>query len=174
MAWDLNIILKINNLNFIIMSRTNFISATLEPTLGATVLKQINDSADALPFLINLSKVQRAGLRRMGPKSVDYVNDTFVGASQFPKSLPVDFPLGEFEKDTILVKQLFPILIASQVLTEKLTDTMLALGTDCMKEADEVYDFLKIAAKTDTNAKALIERISKRFKGQGKKKKTIE
>jgi hypothetical protein len=156
------------------MSRVNFISATLDPVAGTTVLKQINDSADALPFLINLSKAQRKGLRRMGSKSVDYVNDNLVGANQFPKSIPSDFPMEEFEKDTVLVKQLFPIFIAAQSLSERLKDTMLALGTDCMKEADEVYDYLKIAAKTDASAKALVEKIGKRFKGQGKKPKKAE
>jgi hypothetical protein len=153
------------------MSRQNLISATLETTVEVAILQQIKDSAAAMPFLVNLSKKQRIGLRKMGPKSVDYVNDAFVGAKQFPTSLSKDFPLEEFEKDTVLIKQLFPILVASQALTEALKDTVFALGTDCMKEADEVYDFLKIAAKTDANAKTMVDKIAKRFKGQGKKPK---
>ena len=48
-----------------------------------------------------------------------------------------------------------------------MNDTILALSSDAMKEADEVYGFLKVAAKRDANAKALVEQISKRFKGQG-------
>jgi hypothetical protein len=156
------------------MARQNLISATLEQKTATTVLQQINDSRDALSFLINLSKVQRKGLRRMGPKSVDYVNDNLVAAGQFPNSLPADFPMGEFEKDAVLVKQLYPILVAAQTLTEKLSDTMLALGTDCMKEADEAYGYLKIAAKTDASAKTIVDKISKRFKGQGKKVKSVQ
>lgn len=136
------------------MARQNLISATLDSVVAADVLQKINDSKAALPFLINLSKEQRKKYRKMGPKSVDYVSDTKVGAQQFPNSLPQDFPLGEFEKDAVLVRQLYPLLVASQSLTEALNDTIMAIGSDCMKEADEVYSFLKLAAKTDTNAKA--------------------
>jgi hypothetical protein len=153
------------------MSRQNLVSAVLDPTVGKTILKQINDSKEAMTFLVNLSKEQRKGLRKMGPKSVDYVNDTLVGAQQFKNSLANDFPLEEFEKDAALIKQLYPILVAAQSLAEALSDTVLALGTDCMKEADESYKFLKIAAKTDANAKTQVDLIARRFKGQGNRKK---
>ena len=65
---------------------------------------------------------------------------------------------------------MYPLLIASQALTEALNDTLLALSSDAMKSADEVYGFLKLASKRDANAKALVEQMSRRFKGQGKKK----
>jgi hypothetical protein len=149
------------------MARQNLISASLEQALASDSLIKIQNVKTDLTFLINLSKDQRKKFRKMGSKSVEYVNDNLVGALQFPGSLPQDFSLVEFQKDADLIKQLFPILIASQALTEALNDTILALGSDCMKEADEVYSYLKLAAKTDANAKALVEQISKRFKGQG-------
>ncbi|OYU83773.1 MAG: hypothetical protein CFE24_09805 [Flavobacterium sp. BFFFF2] len=153
------------------MARQNLISATLENTVATDVLQKVNECKVALPFLMNLSKEQRRKSRKMGPKSVEYVSDTQVGAKLFPSSLPQDFPIDEFEKDTVLIKQLFPIFVASQALTEALNDTILALGSDCMKEADEAYSYLKLAAKTDANAKALVDQIAQRFKGQGKSKK---
>ncbi len=152
------------------MARQNLISAALDNALATDVLQKVNNSKELLPFLINLSKEQRKKYRKMGPKSVDYVADTQTGAKQFPNSMPKDFPIDEFEKDATLIKQLFPILVASQSFTEALNDTILALGSDCMKEADEVYNYLKLAAKTDANAKALVEQIARRFKGQGKVK----
>lgn len=60
---------------------------------------------------------------------------------------------------------------ASQALTEALRDTILAVGSDCLKESDEVYGYyLKMAAKTDANVKTLVDLISRRFKGLGKVK----
>ena len=103
----------------------------------------------------------------MGPKSVDYVNETLVGARQFATNIPAAFSIEEFSKDAILIKQLYPLFVATQAFAEALSDTILALGSDSIKEADAVYGFLKIAAKTDANAKALVDQISKRFKGQG-------
>jgi hypothetical protein len=152
------------------MSRQNLISVQVEDAVVATALNQIKEAKNALPFLLNLSKENRVKYRKMGPKSVDYVSDTLAGANQFSSSLPQDFSVAEFAKDAVLIKQLFPLLVASQALTEALNDTILALGSDSMKEADEVYGYLKMAAKTDANAKTLVDQISRRFKGQGKKK----
>jgi hypothetical protein len=149
------------------MSRQNLVSDTVDQTLVNDVLQQLRDAKNALPFLINLSKEQRKKYRKMGPKSVEYVNETRAGAFQFASSLPQDFSLEEFDKDANLITQLFPLLVASEALSEALNDTILALGSDCMKEADEVYSFLKLAARTDANAKALVTNISRRFKGQG-------
>ncbi len=91
-----------------------------------------------------------------------------VGAHQFPQALPADFPGVEMGKDVGLQEQLFEILMALQALTELVNDTYLAVGSDNMRAADEVYNFLKMAAKTDVNAKTLVEKMAKRFEGQGK------
>jgi hypothetical protein len=153
------------------MSRQNLISAATNDQVIASALTFIDKARTQFPFLLNLSVDDRKKFRKMGPKSVDYVNDTLAGAKQFTGSLPADFPLEEFTKDVVLINKLFPVIVASQALTEGLNDTILALGSDAMKEADEVYGFLKQASKTNANAKALVEQIGKRFKGQGNFKK---
>lgn len=152
------------------MSRQNLISAETTDEKITVAIQNITDVKNNFPFLINLSAEERKKFRKMGPKSVDYVNDNLIGANQFTNSLPADFPLGEFTKDVALINKLYPLLVASQALTEGLNDTILALGSDGMKGADEIYGFLKLAAKTDANAKALVEQIGRRFNGQGKKK----
>jgi hypothetical protein len=152
------------------MARQNLISAQIDDTTIAAAVESINAIKPKFPFLINLSAEERKNFRKMGPKSVDYVGDNLVGAKQYPTSLPADYPLVEFEKDVVLINKLYPLFVASQALTEALNDTILALGSDAMKGADEVYEFLKSAAKRDANAKALVEQIARRFKGQGKKK----
>ncbi|WP_293894326.1 hypothetical protein [Flavobacterium sp.] len=149
------------------MSRQNLISAEASDATIAAALQNIKDVKIEFPFLINLSVAERKRFRKMGPKSVDYVNDNLTGANQFPNSLPGDFPVAEFAKDVTLLNKLYPLLVASQALTEGLNDTILALGSDAMKQGDEVYGFLKLAAKTDANAKELVSQIGRRFRGQG-------
>jgi hypothetical protein len=149
------------------MARQNLISVEIVDAVVAEAIVTINNTRTEFPFLINLSAEERKKFRKMGPKSVDYVNENLLGANQFPSSLPADFPVAEFTKDVAAINKLYPLLIASQVLTEALNDTILALSSDAMKEADEVYGFLKLAAKRDANAKALVEQIGRRFKGQG-------
>ena len=154
------------------MARQNLISAETEDAIIESAIASINGVKTDFPFLLNLSAAERKTFRKMGPKSVDYVNDNLVGANQFPNSLPGDFPLEEFTKDVKLINKLYPLLVASQALTEGLNDTILALGSDAMKEADEVYSYLKLAAKKDANAKEMVIQIGKRFKGQGNFKET--
>jgi len=152
------------------MPRQNLISAEVEDETVSSAIARIKDVNSSLPFMINLSPEERKSFRKMGPKSVDYVNDCLLGANQFTTSLSADFPLNEYSKDVTLINKLYPIFVASQTLTEALNDTLLALSSDAMKEADEVYESLKSAAKRDANAKALVQQIALRFKGQGKKK----
>lgn len=152
------------------MSRQNLISAQAADATITAAIQSINDAKGSFPFLINLSADERKKFRKMGPKSVDYVNDNLTGANQFPNSLPGDFPLAEFAKDVTLVTKLYPLLVASQAFTEGLNDTILALGSDAMKESDEVYSYLKLAARNDANAKELVLQIGRRFNGQGKSK----
>ena len=152
------------------MSRQNLISAEAADATIAAAISSINDAKGSFPFLINLSATDRKKFRKMGPKSVDYVNDNLIGAQQFPNSLPKDFPIEEFAKDVTLINKLYPLLVASQAFTEGLNDTILALSSDAMKEGDEVYKYLKLAAKTDANAKALVEQIGRRFKFPPKEK----
>lgn len=149
------------------MARQNLISVDIEDAIVESAIETINNTRTEFPFLINLSAEERKNFRKMGPKSVDYVNENLLGANQFPNSLPADFPVAEFARDVKAINKLYPLLIASQALTEALNDTILALSSDAMKEADEVYGFLKVAAKRDANAKALVEQIGRRFKGQG-------
>ena len=152
------------------MPRQNLISAEVDNAVVTAAIQTINDTKAEFPYLLNLSAEERKKFRKMGPKSVDYVNENLLGANQFPGSLPSDFPLEEFANDVDAINKLYPLLVASQALTEALNDTLLALSSDAMKEADEVYGFLKTASKRDANAKALVEQIARRFKGQGKKK----
>ena len=152
------------------MPRQNLISAEVDNAVVTAAIQTINDTKAEFPYLLNLSAEERKKFRKMGPKSVDYVNENLLGANQFPGSLPSDFPIEEFANDVDAINKLYPLLVASQALTVALNDTLLALSSDAMKEADEVYGFLKIASKRDANAKALVEQIARRFKGQGKKK----
>ncbi|MEC4048998.1 hypothetical protein OX284_006130 [Flavobacterium sp. SUN046] len=154
------------------MARQNLISAEVDDVIVEAVLQHLLDSKTAMPFLINLSKSDRMKYRKMGPKSVEYVGECLVGAQQFSNHLTADFPLGEYEKDVKLIRQLFPILVAAQALAEGLNDTILALGSDCMDGSNEVYDLLKNAAKKDANVKTLVDQLARRYKGQGRKTKS--
>ena len=151
------------------MSKSNKISAVFTVGEKATVLAKIADVKVQLPFLITLTVEERKKLRKMGPKSVAYVQQCVAGAKAFPDELKKNFNTPEMEKDFNLISNLLDVQVECQALLELINDTMMAGGIDAMQASDEVYDSLKSSAKTNANVKEMVKLISERFKGQGKK-----
>ena len=106
------------------MSKSNKISASFSEIDKEAVLVKIAEVKALMPFLIGLTVEERKNLRKMGPKSVDYVRQSLEGAKAFPDELKKSFDTVELEKDFTLI---------------------------------------------NVNAKAMVDKISERFKGQGKK-----
>jgi hypothetical protein len=152
------------------MDKSNKVSAELLDTDKDAVLAKLDEIAALLPFLISLTKTERENLRKMGPKSVEYVTLGVQGAVNFPKAMTVGFNTAEYKKDAQLIAQLLPIQVKAQSIMEQINDTFMAVGSDSIMATDEVYGDLKRAAKKDTTAKAIVDQMAQRFKGQGKKK----
>lgn len=149
------------------MSNHNKVSGTVSDADSQKIMKAIDGISASLPFLINLSVDDRKKLRKMGAKSIEYVNLNLQGAQTYPKALKAGFDAAEFKNDVMLYNALQPIAVKLQALSEALNDTMLAAGSDAMMAADEVYAELKSSAKKDANVKGLVDQIAQRFKGQG-------
>lgn len=151
------------------MSRSNKISAVFTAAQKEAVLAKISEIKIQMPFLVTLTKKERETLRKMGPKSVAYVQQCVSGAKAFPDELKKNFDTLEFEKDYTLIFNLLDIQVACQGLLELVNDTMMAGGIDAMESSDEVYDSLKRSAKSNANVKEMVKLIGERFKGQGKR-----
>lgn len=152
------------------MSNHNKVSGTLSDADSQKILKAIDGISASLPFLINLTVDERKKERKMGAKSIEYVNLSLQGAQMYPKALKAGFDATEFKNDVALYNALQPIAVKLQALSEAINDTMLAAGSDAMIAADEVYAELKSSAKKDASVKGLVDQIAKRFKGQGSSK----
>ena len=151
------------------MSDFNKISATLTDANKVIIKSKLDEIAALMPFLLGLNKTLRKKLRKMGPKSVEYVNLCVQGAVNFPAAMTVGFNTPEFQKDAALIIQILEIQVKMTGIMEQVNDTLMAVGSDAMIEADEVYGNLKQAAKRDTSAKTLVDQIALRFKGQGRR-----
>ena len=152
------------------MSDSNKVSADFPDADVQSVQDKLDEIVALMPFLISLNKKLRTNLRKMGPKSVEYVNLCVQGATNYPKELRVGFDIKEFKRDAKLFAQILEVQVKMTGIMESVNDTMMAAGSDSMMAADEVYGSLKSAAKKDASAKTLVDEIAKRFKGQGKKK----
>lgn len=149
---------------------TNLISAVLSDADRDAAKASIATAKSKTPFLISLSEDQKKGKRKMGQKSVEYVKLNLRGVQNFGKYVPAAaVDADEFAKDVNLISQLWDIRVVLASYLEEVDDTITAAGIDCMKSADNVYDYLKKAAKSDAAVKSLIEEIAKRYEKQGKK-----
>jgi len=149
------------------MSNTNKISAVCLKQTKTATLALLEQVKTKLPFLISTPEAERPK-RKMGAKSVEYVNLCLEAAKEYPTKLTVEFDTPEFEKDVDLINQLWAIRIKIGDLLDKVDDTMEAASGDSMKAADRVYELLKAAEKTDGSVSEILRRIAQFYSGQSK------
>lgn len=122
-------------------------------------------------FGINLTPKEKMKFHKMGPKSVSYVELAYTTAKNHSEIIPMNFQVTEFEKDVKLSSALLEIKVAMSELRESLDDTLCLVGSEAMKQADEVYDIVKISAKRNSALDAIKTELGKRYKALGKGKK---
>ena len=142
---------------------TNRVSATLNDADKTAVLEALAQVKEKMPFLINLTGKERHRSRKMGAKSVEYVNLSLQGSQTFGSLMPPSVDISEFTKDVTLVNQLLSVRMEVEALLEGIDDTMLAAGSDAMQYADLVYSYLKTGSKTNAGVKSITADIAKRF-----------
>lgn len=148
------------------------ISASLTPAQKTTIKNNLAAISAILNFLVNLTPKQRKTLFKMGSKSVSYVQLALQIAKNNPSILPSSFNVLEFEKDVNLSADLVEIESVSKPLAEGISDTLMAVGTEAMKEANQVYALVKVAAKSDSNMSGLAKQLGERYKKGAKAPKT--
>jgi hypothetical protein len=104
-----------------------------------------------LPFLISLNKDERKKLRKIGPGRIGYVNEVNMASNANNTALASGFNLDEYNNKLALYTALTEIYSWANPLMDSLESTLMALGAELMKESDEAYGYLKIAASKDNN-----------------------
>jgi hypothetical protein len=124
---------------------------------------------DRLPFLIHLSVQDRRRSLKMGDKSLAFVTKSLSAAQANPEILPNSFDIEALNRDYQLSRHLLEVLTVLQQLTEKVDDTLMAVGSEAMTNSLSVYDYVKMAAKREPGLKGLAEQLGERFKKMGRK-----
>jgi hypothetical protein len=151
-----------------IMNKTS-ISATMTQANIDAVKAAIVTIGLQMPFLLSLSEEERRALTKVGPKSVDFVQEAHNASVNFPGILPAVFDKVEYGKDTALFKALGEIKLLINSLNEKVNSTYMAVGAESMNGSLTVYELVRSASKNAPGLKSVSEELSKRFKGQGKR-----
>jgi hypothetical protein len=112
--------------------------------------------------LISLSNDEVRGLAKMGEKSEVFCRQTLAVLDANPQIVPPNLGLAEARADLAALDALRPRLTQLRQLTERASDTEVALGADIMATALEGYALLKVSGK-DEGLKAVRKELGARW-----------
>ncbi|PZU93572.1 MAG: hypothetical protein DCF32_23190 [Leptolyngbya sp.] len=127
-----------------------------------------------LPFLVHLTADERRRLYKMGDKSLSFVSNSLTAAQNNPEILPASFDTAELARDYQLATVLSELRLNLRQMTEKVDDTLLAVGSEAMTSSLSVYDYVKAAAKRQPGLKAVAAQLGERFKSMRQKAEKVE
>ena len=148
------------------------VSAVMTPDQMSQALSAIQTLNDLMPFLISLTEDERDSLYTLGSKSVDFVQGAYQAVQTVPHVFPASLDTAEFARDTALFANLNELRIQLKSFLDKFTDTYDEVGAEALFTARFVYKQVKMAHESGTpGLKSILDMLSERFKGQGKKRK---
>ncbi|MGG6240095.1 hypothetical protein ACQ4N7_15835 [Nodosilinea sp. AN01ver1] len=140
------------------------ISATISVQDLSEIKAAIATVEDHLPFLISLTTEERRKRIKMGDKSLAFVRNSVTATQNNPEFVPSNFDIAEFARDYQLTVDLTEVLGLLEQLTEKVDDTLLAVGSESMSSSLLVYDYVKTAARRSPGLKSVADQLGDRFK----------
>lgn len=151
----------------------NRISMSFTPDVVQRIGVSISALEVDLSALIALSQDERRDMFRMGPKSHAFCTTALNVAEQHPGIMPRDFDLTAFRQDQDALDVLRPLATRLDQLYQRMADTQLALGSDLMAAALEVYGQVKGSAK-DKGLDEARRALGERFERNGPRRKPDE
>jgi len=121
----------------------NLISATFSTDDSAEVLQYFASAKAKLNFLLSMQTDDITGVFKVGNAYLPFIETAFQAAAAHPEILPGIFNKDEFFRDYELLKTLRPIFNQANELAESIQKTFMAVGSDSLVAALEVYAAVK-------------------------------
>lgn len=154
------------------MSNGNQISLNI-PAADLEQAKQLYAQGNAIlaPYLISLTNDQKAGLPKMGEKSIPFVTKAAEYLAIPTTPAPPYIDAAELKIDLAAYETLRQIRQVVAPTFEMLDDTMLLCGSEAYVAVLAFYNYLKGASKMNVpGAKTIYDDLSTRFPGRTVKK----
>lgn len=148
------------------MSYKNISAEITQETLDS-VKQKLKEIDEALPFTINLNLEEKRALPKMGDKSLAFVEKALEFAAENPQYLPAFLEIQEFKRDHELTRKLKSLMNILLPITEKITDTYYAVGSESLSSALVFYNSAKRASKNGVpGSDGIVAELRKRYKQQ--------
>ena len=127
----------------------NLVTLNLTDAQLTAVDAALTELETQLAGLITLSAPARRSVRRMGPKSEAFCRQTLRVLEQNPQIVPPNVSPADAMADLTAQEQLRPRMIRLSRLSERASDTDVALGSDVMTVALQGYGLLKLSGRAE-------------------------
>ncbi|MFA6596143.1 MAG: hypothetical protein WCS69_00360 [Ignavibacteriaceae bacterium] len=117
----------------------NLISAELTAEQVTTINQSLAAAKELLPFLVTLTPEEKQVIPKLGNVLKPLVDKAAAAAVQYPQIFSGTFNREEFLKDYALLQKLEPVAAVLNPLHSAVEDTVMAVGSDTLVAALEVY-----------------------------------
>jgi hypothetical protein len=151
---------------------SNYVSAVFSDEDQRETLELVAQLKAKLQFCIKLTNNQKKVMPKVDDSRFPFVEKGIQFGMQEPRVVPPFTNLDEYGKDMALFKNMGPVENELLSLTEMVTDTRMAAGTDAYQAALSIYNAAKGAVKMGVpGTQAIVDELGKLFDGQGPGKK---
>src|ERR1043166_105546 len=129
------------------MSDDNRISAVLSDADKTTILGHIAAIRTLMPFLINLTPIERKRLASLGDKTAGFDDKCADYMAQNPTLVPNFVDMTELGKDRALADSVMEVLREHETLTQSMDDTARLIGHEVYMAELSFYQSVRQGAK---------------------------
>jgi hypothetical protein len=123
-----------------------------------------------MPFLVNLTADERQRVLKHGDTDTEFTDDAIFATRQYIQIFPPSFVIPEYHKDYDLHFFLDEVLLNLLSITEKVTNTKMAVGGELKRASNRVYEIVGMEKDNYPGLQALYQKMSARYKKNGPKK----
>jgi hypothetical protein len=127
----------------------NLVTLNLTDAQLTAVDAALTELETQLGGLIALPASRKMSLKKMGNKSEAFCRQALRVLEQNPQIVPANVPLADAIADLNALEQLRPRMVRLSRLSERASDTGIALGSDVMAVALQGYSLLKLTGRTE-------------------------
>lgn len=146
------------------------INAAISPADVQAVKDSFSTILEKLPFLVNLRANEPKALLKTGPGSLSFVQNASSAAQNNATIFPASFNTANLQKDVDLLATLTELGTLASSVASRIDDTRLAVGSEAMQQAAQVYNYVKTAARNTPGLRPLAEQLGERFQKSRKPK----
>ena len=150
----------------------------IDASVSADDLQAITDAfatiKQKLPFLVTLTADERRATFKTGPDRLSFVQNALTAAQGYTDIFPPSFNTPAFQKDVELLAVLTELQSLADSITSQIDDTLLAVGGESMRQATQVYNYVREASKTTPGLKPVADQLGERFQRASKPKESTK